>query len=336
VKHWQETAEILARVGDEADAGRGAAIATVVRIQGSAYRRPGAKLLVREDGGTRGGVSGGCLEADVRERALRALRDSAPRLLHYETGGDDREVFGLGLGCNGAVDVFVQPATTAAFLESARRIRELLAGDEPFAVSTVLSGPDAGSVSVRAGAGETGVETAGAAQVFTEALLPPPHLLVFGAGDDAIPLVRYAADAGFRVALVDHRPAWLAAGRYPPEVRRFELRAEGEAPPGLHLGGDTYAVVKTHHLAHDREWVRRLLASEVAYVGVLGPRARVEDLLDQVGAAGDGRVFGPVGLDLGADGPEQVALSVVAELLAVRARRAPRHLREREGTIHEA
>lgn len=336
MKHWQETAEILAQAGDAADAGRGAAIATVVRIRGSAYRRPGAKLLVREDGLTSGGVSGGCLEADVRERALRALRDSAPRLLHYETGGDDREVFGLGLGCNGAVDVFVQPVTTPAFLEAARRLRELLAGDEPFTVSTVLTGPDAGRVSVRAGAGETGVEAgpAGGAQVFTEALRPPPHLLVVGAGDDALPLVRYATDAGFRVSLVDHRPAWLAAGRYPPEVRRFELRAEGEAPPGLQLGRDTYAVVKTHHLAHDREWVRKLLATEVAYVGVLGPRARVEDLLDQVGAAGDGRVFGPVGLDLGADGPEQVALSVVAELLAVRARRAPLHLRERKGAIH--
>jgi len=336
VKHWQETAEILAQVGDAADAGRGAAVATVVRIRGSAYRRPGAKLLVREDGGTSGGVSGGCLEADVRERALRALRDSAPRLLHYETGGDDREVFGLGLGCNGAVDVFVQPATTPAFLEAAHHVRELLAGDAPFTLSTVLSGPDAGRVSVRTGAGETGVAGADGAEVFTEALRPPPLLLVVGAGDDAVPLVRYATDAGFRVTLVDHRPAWLAAPRFPPEVRRLGLRAEGDAPLDLPLGRDTYAVVKTHHLGHDREWVRKLLATEVAYVGVLGPRARVEDLLRQVGATGDGRVFGPVGLDLGADGPEQVALSVVAELLAVRARRAPRHLRERGGTIHEA
>jgi xanthine/CO dehydrogenase XdhC/CoxF family maturation factor len=214
-------------------------------------------------------------------------------------------------------------------------VRELLAGDAPFTISTVLSGDAAGRVTVRTGAGETAVTAADGAEVFTEALRPPPHLLVFGAGDDALPLVRLAADAGFRVSLVDHRPGYLAEGRFPPEVRRFGLRAEGEAPlRDLPLGRHSYAVVKTHSLAHDREWVRRLLATEVAYVGVLGPRARVQDLLDQLGATGDRRVHGPVGLDLGADGPEQVAVSVVAELLAIRARREPRHLRERKGTIH--
>jgi xanthine/CO dehydrogenase XdhC/CoxF family maturation factor len=337
VKHWQETGEILSQVALQAQAGRRAAIATVVRIRGSAYRRPGAKLLVRDDGGTSGGVSGGCLEADVRERALAVLRDSTPRLLHYETGSDDRQVFGLGLGCNGAVDLFVQPATSPAFLDAARRIRECLAGDVPFAISTVLGGARAGDVSVLASIrdGETGIDPSEAAEVFTEVLRPPAHLVVFGAGDDAVPLARYAADAGFRVALVDHRPAFLSAERFPGPVRRFELRAEDDAASSaLPLGRDAYAIVKTHSLAHDREWVRRLVGTEVAYIGVLGPRARVEEILRQIGAARDDRIFGPVGLDVGAEGPEQVAMSIVAELLAVRSGRAPGHLRERRGAIH--
>jgi xanthine/CO dehydrogenase XdhC/CoxF family maturation factor len=257
VKHWQETAEILSLLNAEVEAGRRAAIATVVRIRGSAYRRPGAKLLVREDGGASGSVSGGCLEADVRERALVVLREGTPRLLHYDTGSDDRTVFGLGLGCNGSVDIFVQAATTPAFLESARRIQGLLGGEEAIAVSTVLEGGSAGDVSVltadgatqgSAGEsaldrklaasaedllrrGETAVHELATMQVFTEVLKPPPHLVVFGAGDDSIPLVRYARDAGFRVALVDHRPAFLTAARFPGELRRFELRSRTAPPP---------------------------------------------------------------------------------------------------------
>jgi xanthine/CO dehydrogenase XdhC/CoxF family maturation factor len=338
VKHWQETADLLSEVVGQAQAGRQAALATVTRIRGSAYRRPGAKFLVRADGTTSGGVSGGCLEADVRERALAVIRDGAPRLAHYETGGDDRQPFGLGLGCNGAVDVFLQPATTPAFLQAAARIRELLAGDAPFAIATVLAGGSAGHVSIRAGQGapgETGVHAPDGVEVFTEVLRPPPQLVVFGAGDDALPLVRYAADAGFRVAVVDHRPAFLSPERLPDGIRGLALRAEDGLGP-LSLGPDAFAVVKTHSLAHDREWMRRLLGTEVAYIGVLGPRTRVEELLVAVGAEGDGRVFGPVGLDLGADGPEQVAVSVVAELLAVRSGRAPGHLRARKGAIHAA
>jgi xanthine/CO dehydrogenase XdhC/CoxF family maturation factor len=308
-----------------------------VRISGSAYRRPGAKLLVRAGGGTSGGVSGGCLEADVRERALAVMRDGVPHLVHYETGSDDRQPFGLGLGCDGAIDVFIQ-AATPAFLAAAQEIRTALEGDAPFSISTVLAGDGAGRVVVRTGAevaGGTAVHGDPGAEVFTEVLTPPPLLVVVGAGDDAVPLVRYATDAGFRVTLVDHRPAFLSAERFPGELRRLRLRAEDAAAASVPWGPGAYAVVKTHNLAHDREWIRHLRRAGVAYVGVLGPRARTEEILRQLDAEGDGRVYGPVGLDLGADGPEQVALSVVAELLAVRAGRTPGHLRARKGTIHE-
>jgi len=363
VKHWQETVEILSIAAVAAKGGRPApvAVATVVRISGSAYRRPGAKLLVREDGGMSGSVSGGCLEADVREHALGVARAAAPKLLHYETGSDDRAPFGLGLGCNGAVDVFVQPMATPAFQEMVRHLSAPLEGEQAVAVAMPVEGPAAGrSIVLVAGGraegstgdaaldrrlpehaadrlarGESSLDVIEGVKVFTEVLVPPPHLVVFGAGDDAIPLVRYALDAGFRVALVDHRPAYLEASRFPAAARRIPLRPEApDAAERLPLGRDTLALVKTHSLEKDREWTRRLLASEVAYVGVLGPRARVEEILRQLSAKADGRVFGPVGLDLGAEGPEQVGMSVVAELLAVRAGRSPRHLREKDGPIH--
>ena len=373
MKHWQETSQIMDRVTELAAAGRRAALATVVRIAGSAYRRAGAKLLVEEGGASRGGVSGGCLEADVREVALGVMRGGVPRLRHYETGGDDRTVWGLGLGCNGSVDIFVQPVTSGDTVDAARRVRTLLAGDAPFAVSTVVrgpaavlgrmlvagDGPPAGSTGssaldrliarraaalVAAGESEccdiepTGVDLP-STEVFTEVHIPPPRLVICGAGDDAMPLAACASQVGFRVAVVDHRPAYLSPERFPGAERLDRRPADGLE--GLPLGSRTYAVVMTHSFAHDRDWVGRLLRTDVPYIGLLGPRARRDEILERIDAAGERigamgmeRLFAPVGLDLGADGPEQVAVSIVAELLAVRAASAPRHLREKEGVIH--
>jgi len=327
VKHWKETAEILGRAAQLAEAGQRAAVATVVRIEGSAYRRPGAKFLVEEDGRTSGSVSGGCLEADVREVALEVMRSGQPRLLRYETGSDDSSVFSLGLGCSGTVEIFVQPATGDDALEAAREILELLQGDRPFTVTTVVRGEGAGRVQVDAPEGAAPEET------FTETLAPPPNLIVFGAGDDAIPLCAYASDAGFRVTVVDHRPATLSQERFPGAFRLDGRRPE-EGAAGLPAGPRALAVVKTHSFAHDREWVRQLLAAGVPYIGLLGPRARGAKILSQIGTPASDRVFTPVGLDLGAEGPEQVAISIVAELLAVHSSRQPWSLREKEGAIH--
>jgi xanthine dehydrogenase accessory factor len=140
MKHWQETSRLLPTLERLVVEGRDAALATVVRIRGSAYRRPGAKMLIADDGAMVGSVSGGCLEADVREVALKVIRTGAPQLLHYETGADDETPFGLGLGCNGAVDIFVQPATTPEALKIARRVMTLLQGDAAFTVSTLVRG----------------------------------------------------------------------------------------------------------------------------------------------------------------------------------------------------
>lgn len=359
MKHWQETSRILQLLTRLVEEGRGAALATVVRIQGSAYRRPGAKMLIADDGAMAGSVSGGCLEADVREVALSVMRDGAPQLLHYDTGTDDQTPFGLGLGCNGAVDIFVQPATAPDVLETARRVVPLLQGDAAFAVSTIVrgaaglgrsivvaNGKPAGStgdadldrmIAARAsdliGAGISQLDDVEAYHVFTDVQLPPPSLLVLGAGDDSRPLVACAADVGFCVTVVDHRSAYLTAEHYPSGTRLIEARSDSNLSD-LPLGPRTYAVVKTHSLAHDREWVRRLLASQVAYIGVLGPSARIDEMMRELGTEETDRVFGPVGLDLGADGPEQIAVSVVAELLALISGREPGHLREKEGAIH--
>ncbi len=360
MKHWKETAEVFERVTRLPGAGGRAALATVVRIEGSAYRRPGAKLLVEEDGRTLGSISGGCLESDVREVALGVIRDHTPRRRRYETGAEENAAWGLGLGCAGSVELFVQPATELQAVHAAERVLEVFEAGRPFVLCTVVAGtPETGGMLVVASdgalAGSTGdaaldrevarhsaawiaartstLRTVAAAEMFVEVLIPPPHLLLFGADDDARPICAYASAAGFRVTVVDHRAAFLAPERFPGAERRIALRPE-EGVAGLPIGPRTFAVVKTHLIANDREWARRLLAAGAAHVGLLGPRARTREIVREIGAEGDDRVFGPVGLDLGAEGPEQVALSIVAELLAASSGVEPKRLREKGATIH--
>jgi xanthine/CO dehydrogenase XdhC/CoxF family maturation factor len=148
--------------------------------------------------------------------------------------------------------------------------------------------------------------------------------------------VALAAMMGFRVSVADHRPAYLTAARFPEAQRLFLMRPDDETPdaPALPGDADTYAVIKTHSLMRDTAWVKRLAATEIHYLGVLGPRARIEKIAAELGMQGDPRLYGPIGVDIGADGPEQVGLSIVAELLAVHAHRKPRHLRERTEAIH--
>ena len=336
MKHWRETAEIVDRVIALAEGGRRAALATVIRIEGSSYRRAGAKLLIENDGRTLGGVSGGCLEADVRAIALRVIETGVPRLLRYDTGADDRMVWGLGLGCNGSVEIFVQPATEPRTVEALREIRARLARGSAFAVSTIVDGPDAGQSIVAeplAHEARSRVDSDGPRTVFIEVLHPPPDLIVCGAGDDSRPLVAYASDAGFAVTVVDHRDAFLTAERFPSALRLVHLRPDGDADT-LAIGARTLVVIKTHSFAFDRDWLRVFLGTRASYIGLLGPRTRAEEILGELDAAGDGRVFAPVGLNLGADGPEQIAISIVSELLAAHTRQAPGHLREKGQTIH--
>jgi xanthine/CO dehydrogenase XdhC/CoxF family maturation factor len=379
LKHWQEMANILDRVVDLGRQGRATALATVTKISGSAYRRPGAKLLIDAGGGFLGGVSGGCLEEDVREIGLGVLQDGTTRVLHYDTGTDETKLWGLGLGCDGEVDILVQPIAAAEAVRVGgvwARVRELLAGDAPFALATLVeegqpagtivvgaagrlagelagdligrpighpvgSGPDARALEAEVvrtavdalAGGRSRLDTLGARRVFTDVLEPPPKLLICGAGDDTRPTAALAASVGFRVFVADHRPAYLTAERFPQAQRLFLVRPEEEAP-GLPADRDTYVVVKTHSLMRDTAWLKRLAATEIRYLGVLGPRGRIDKIAAELGLARDGRIFGPIGLDLGADGPEQVGLSIVAELLAVHARRTPRHLRERVEAIH--
>ena len=358
MKQWLETREVLDFLASVRTAGQRAALATVVRVRGSAYRHEGAKLVVAEDGRTAGNVSGGCLEQDVREVALQVIRQGEPELRSYCSSADEIAAWDLGVGCEGQVDVFVEPA------EARPGERALLDGRRPFVVCTPLDGKretgnrkrlvvtadgaegDLGSADLNRKAtargrelletGESGIHEVGGRSVFFDVLIPPPQLVVLGAGDDALPLVRFAADVGFRVVVVDRRQGFLTRERFPGAAALVKSAGD-ELDAVLPLDAECYAVVMNHNFADDQAYMRALMKTPVAYVGMLGPRQRTERILRNLtpeAPMDEGRVYGPVGLDIGTDGAEQVALAVIAEILAVRSGRRARSLRERRAAIH--
>lgn len=336
MKQWLETRQVLDRLAAWHAAGVPCALATVVRVRGSAYRHEGAKLLVSAAGQHVGNVSGGCLEADVREVALRVIRTGVAELREYCGGTSEIQAWDLGVGCEGVVEVYVEPVRDARDAE-----RAMIADERAHVVTTDLETGhrtcrlmDELSLFDLSHGGEESPAMHG--ERFVELLYPPPRLLIVSAGDDAVHLARLAASVGFRVVVADRRPGLLSAERFPAPIRLVETDAArlGER---VVLDDDSFAVVMTHHFADDTDYLRALLRTPARYLGVLGPRARTERLLGILRAEGpvdESRIFGPVGLDIGTDGAEQVALSVVAELLAVRSGRAPRSLRERRAPIH--
>ncbi len=358
MKQWLETREVLDFLARLRAEGKHAALATVVKVRGSAYRHEGAKLAVAEDGTTAGNVSGGCLEQDVREVALQVIRKGEAELRSYCSSADEIAAWDLGVGCEGQVDVFVEPAS-----EARSSVRQLLEGREPFAVATIVGTRDArcgmrlivtsdsaegdlGSKDLNARVatqarelletGDSGIHEIAGQSVFFDVLVPPPQLVVLGAGDDARPLVRFAADVGFRVVVVDRRPGYLTVDRFPAAAALIQSAGDGLGE-ALSLDAECYAIVMNHNFADDQGYVRALLKTSIAYVGMLGPRQRTERILRNLAAEGpmdEARVYGPVGLDIGTDGAEQVALAVIAEILAVRSGRRARSLRERRAAIH--
>jgi len=359
MKRWLETRQVLDRIAgillarDARGTAPRAALATVIRVRGSAYRHEGAKLLVEEDGRTTGNVSGGCLEEDVREVARRVMTSGIAERRTYCGGTNEVAAWDLGVGCEGEVDILIEPVLTDRETEGL-----LMAAEVPFVVITRVDGIGGADRSLTAPQGEpTRLVVSGdeaeewlrtdrsqliardGTEVFVDVMVPPPRLLVVSGGDDARHLARVADDVGFRVIVADRRPALLAPDRFPPSVLLVETDA-ARLMERIVLDGDSFAVVMTHHFADDTDYLRELLRSPARYLGVLGPRQRTERILGilraegALGADEDPRIHGPVGLDIGTDGAEQVALSVVAEILAVRSGRRPRSLRERRVPIH--
>ncbi|HEY7477126.1 MAG TPA: XdhC family protein [Actinomycetota bacterium] len=367
-----EIADVLAAIESLSAKGERMALATIVAVRGSTYRRPGARLLVPEDGAPIGNISGGCLEGDVADLARIVMDEGRARLAGWDLTADDDAVWGLGLGCNGAIEVFIEPADQAA--EVAHALRTALDEERAIGVVTVLESgsPDLVAEGARLVVPPTGVPqgTLGAADIdaeaiaasrellaagrseirtfahdvraFVETLQPPLRLLVCGAGHDAVPLVRAAAGMGWRAIVVDDRPAFLTTARYPEAAAFVQVAEPIEVATSAPADEHTFAVVMTHNFLRDKDYLRGLLKTPVAYIAMLGPAARTQRLLMELADEGmelsdddRARLYGPAGLDLGSEGPEEIAQAIVAEIVAVKRGREGGFLRRRPGPIHD-
>jgi len=287
------------------------ALATLLRVEGSSYRRPGSRLLTDGEQVLRGSLSGGCLEGEVMARAREALADGQPRLLRYDLRGDADLVWGSGSGCEGVLDILVERLDPAAPPEWLAWVERARAARTPLILHLDLD-PDH--------LGRRRILSRGDASVpgFVETLEPVISLWILGASDDSRPMVRMARELGWTVGLLDHRPAFARPERF-PEADQVLAGHPARQIPELGLDARSAVVLMTHNYMKDLEALRLLAATEAGYLGLMGSRARSAKLVGELAAEDihcGPRLHSPVGLDLGAEDPETIALAVLAEIQA--------------------
>lgn len=327
----KELAEIVAAWEAICTEGGGALLATVVGVSGSTYRRPGARMLLSREGRLAGSVSGGCLEGDILQKAWWRTEQGAAIVTYDSTDADEDVIWGFGLGCNGVVQVLLERVSPER-PGPLNALTSVLREHAPRIIITVTASDDP---AVPLGTAPPGWTPPEGVTVFQETVQPPAPLVIFGAGQDALPLVRLAKELGWHVTVADTR-----GKRARPEP--FPLAdCVCLGWPDIEIDERTAAVVMTHNYPDDRRVLQSLLLSSAGYIGQLGPRVRTERLLAEI--ADDGlfvteemrsRLHAPIGLDLGADNPEEIALSIVAEIQAARAGRDGGSLRNRRAPLH--
>ena len=360
--------DLLQAIDTAARQGEETILATVVKVEGSAYRRPGARMLIPIHGRTVGTVSGGCLEQDLAKKAWWLTDSGEPVVRRYSTGAtededDEQSALTFGLGCNGTVFVMLErlrAKSPAPAIDLLRRVRD---SQQPAAMATVIASSRDASARVgdrllsntegslrnlqlnsamRRGLHKTLMQkkssirlysnARGEVEVFFEYIAPPPRLVIIGAGHDAQPLVRMAKLLDWHVSVVDSRSHFARAERFPQADAVILASLDNPFDLAPLIDGAAVAVM-THSYRQDRHWLGLALQAAPAYIGQLGPRERTERLLAQIGTSTSALHY-PMGLDLGGNAPQSVALAILAEMTAVMNQRQGGMLRNRGKPIH--
>ena len=352
------------------------ALATVVQVEGSAYRRPGARMLVTEDGELIGAISGGCLEGDALRKARLVMAQQKAMLVTYDTTDDDDSRLGVGLGCNGIIQILIEPIVVENPDNPIALLRAVLNQRQQGVVVTLFSlqnrmGVQPGTCLLLPEKAEArgNVQPAAlrdllaqeAVQVlknqrsairnyqlankvvsaFVEYLRPPVSVVVLGGGNDIQPLVQMASVLGWLVTVVDGRTNYAVKSRFPLADRVLVAK-----PPQvldlISVDGQTVFLLMTHNYNYDLAMLRQLIPLSVPYVGVLGPKKKLNQMLAELHDEGLAftsgqmqKVYGPQGLDIGAETPEEIALSVIAEIKAVLTGKPGTSLRHKPEAIHD-
>ncbi|WP_051348362.1 XdhC family protein [Peribacillus kribbensis] len=340
-------------------------VGTIISTEGSTYQKTGAKCFISEDGVLTGLLSGGCVEGDLQEYVHDILASGLPRIVHYDFQDDGDIVWGLGLGCNGKLNVFLEPYVPEENKSRANIIESffLAAQTKPIHRITIVECNDTSLLGTswmvepaakelpalpfqeilqdyqsRRQTKKNSLATiAGNSKllVFYEFTEPPPNLIIFGAGPDAIPLVKIAKTLNWHITVLDYRAAFANKKNF-PEADRLIVYPSGEIPE-IEINQNSYIILMTHNFLQDQAILERILKMAPAYIGVLGPRKRTDQLIGTTMTPGTCPglhvIHSPIGLDLGSKTPEEIALSMAAEIMAAYRGGTGRRLSEVKGAL---
>jgi len=348
---------------------RKAALATVVKVMGSSYRSPGARMLITDDGKWTGSISGGCLEGDALRKARQVMIDMKPLTVTYDTREESNQNLGIGLGCNGVIDVLIEP-----ILELSNPIQlfeKFVSSQQPVAMASIFRGNGTGEklvVNTEALAlqnfsdsdlssrvkqdllsvfqekkSEAKVYThkGEEVEIFTELIQPTVLLLIFGGGFDARPVSQLAKLLGWEVQVTDECVAHIAPIFF-PQADKLSLCQREFIDRDFNITPYSACVLMSHNYEYDRDVLKKIVNSQAPYIGILGPRKRFDKMLEEfkkesIQLTYDQlqRIHSPIGLDIGAEAPDEIAISIIAEIQSKFASRAGGFLKYNTGPIHQ-
>lgn len=351
---------------------RKAAVATVVKVRGSSYRSPGARMLITDDGKWVGSISGGCLEGDALRKARQVILDKKPLTVTYDTREESNQNIGIGLGCNGVIDVLIEPVDHGDHNNPIKLFQALISSRETVALATIFSNlvctgekllinqekhiliplsnskinemvlPDLINVFVtkRSEAKKYNFEES-ELEVFIELIQPSISLMIFGGGFDARPVSQLAKSLGWEVMVTDECVAHIAPIFF-PTADQLSLCHRDFIDRDFNITGYSACVLMSHNYEYDRDVLEKLIASPSPYIGILGPRKRFDKMVTEFTQQGINlsnddlhRIHSPIGLDIGAETPDEIAISIVSEIQGKFANRSGGFLKYRNAPIHQ-
>ncbi len=366
----KEIIDIVAAYDEAVKSVKKTALATVVLVEGSAYRKAGARMLITEDGQLTGAISGGCLEGDALRKARMVILQQEPLLVTYDTMDDDDAKLGVGLGCNGIIYILIEPVNHGQ-TNPITLLKAVISSKDYSVLVTVFSiedrkAPQPGSCLCLADGKtlkngldklpykndlledaknaldnqQSSITAYNGYTAFVECVKPLISLVILGAGNDAIPLTKIASVLGWNITVVDGRPNYATAERF-PSVKNLLVAKPDQVLDSLDINEWTAFVLMTHNYNYEIAFLKELLSIQASYIGILGPRKKLDRMLDELETSGATitqrnleTIHGPVGLDIGSETSEEIALSIVAEIKAVFSSRSGNSLKYKTTVIH--
>lgn len=347
-----------------------AALATVVRVRGSSYRSPGARMLITEDGKWVGSISGGCLEGDALRKARKVMTEKVAMTVTYDTTEESNQNLGIGLGCNGVIDVLIEPIEQESAYNPITLFTQFINTSKPLGVATIFSADGVAEKMIINIDGELSSEfrnkkinglvkkdleavftthksevktyrVESDVEVFIELVQPTLSVILFGGGFDARPVSQLAKSLGWKVSVTDECVAHIAPIFF-PSADKLSLCQRQFIDRDFDITPYTACVLMSHNYEYDRDVLKKLLDSDTPYIGILGPRKRFNKMRDEFEADGIqlnteqlAKIHSPVGLDIGAEAPDEIAVSIIAEIQSKFSYRSGGFLKYRNGPIHQ-